>query len=429
MSDIPNRQAYGTYAVTYDPGYKNKPWVVKGPPVCAGEDRIRLGYETQKEAAKAASEFTKLRTKNKEATKGNRATYSPAEIREMQACFSLYKAAGLPREMMYYLMLGIHYASKADGDIGKQVDTYVADLKENGRSEDYTRGVKRRLQRFSYAFSGTPVDQIDVDAVNQYLKSLKDQKGNNASIAEKGHVREALSAFFSSLVLADKLGRNPVKGTLKFTVKQEPADEEFKIIRLKTVKELFEFLETYTGIKGDQKPGFLVPYFVFCLLLAVRCWAHGNELATLSKNTTEAFKWPGKIKVYTKDSRTDSRKMQIRFITIFAHVAAWFYKYPLSEYPIFFVGFKKEVEFVKAKFGITENAMRHTGLSGLAGLSKVMKWVAHEGGTSVEMLDERYLHVAFADGLVGLFEIFPSGVDVNQFREEYRNLKPWSKFV
>lgn len=78
--------------------------------------------------------------------------------------------------------------------------------------------------------------------------------------------------------------------------------------------------------------------------------------------------------------------------------------------------FKTHIEFVRNKFGIPPNAFRHVGISAYVGLTNDLGWVAKQAGTSVEMIDERYLHAAKAGQLTDLFQIYPSDTDEAAYR-------------
>lgn len=159
------------------------------------------------------------------------------------------------------------------------------------------------------------------------------------------------------------------------------------------LRELFAFLETYTGNpRAPRKPGFLVPYFALATFAGLRpsvpdgeIWKIG-QLADASRVIDPDL---GVIRIPPEIAKTDT----VRQVKIRPNLAAWLARYPLRDYPIVVPNMPVQVSTVRKKFAFTDDVLRHTWISAHVAKFKSLGEAALEAGNSEAIIKSHYLNL------------------------------------
>lgn len=159
------------------------------------------------------------------------------------------------------------------------------------------------------------------------------------------------------------------------------------------LRELFAFLETYTGSPHrPRKPGFLCPYFYLATFAGLRpsvpdgeIWKIG-QLDDVSRIIDADV---GVIRIPPEIAKTDT----VRQVKIRPNLAAWLARYPLKDYPIVVPNMPVQVSTVRKKFAFVDDVLRHTWISAHVAKFKSLGEAALEAGNSEAIIKSHYLNL------------------------------------
>jgi hypothetical protein len=177
------------------------------------------------------------------------------------------------------------------------------------------------------------------------------------------------------------------------------------------LRELFEFLEAYTGGARRAHPaGFLVPYFALATFAGLRPSIPDGEIWKIGKLKDAARVIDaslGVIRIPPEIAKTDS----VRQVKIRANLAAWLQRYPLAKHPIIVPNLQALVTAVRTRFGLTDDVLRHTWISAHVATFKSLGDAALEAGNSESIIRKHYLNLVSEAEAQAFWNIVPGALD------------------
>ena len=261
--------------------------------------------------------------------------------------------------------------------------------KEEGKgiiSSRQYESIRLELNRFDAAFQGALLGEITTDSINRFLD------GQVTSLKTWNNRRGYLNTFFRFCLEMDWRVHNPIDKVPLHRIKGQRGTAE--TLSAEQAMELMRFLETYDGLTENQrkagvkgKPGIMVNFFSLCLFAGVRPdWMDG-EIAKLKSDDIDLD--AGAIRIEPEVSKVNER----RTIQIQPNLDQWLRRYPLSEYPLIRPGFPRMYPYVRKKFGLGHDVLRHTFISMLVGKFRSVGDAALQAGNSEAVIRKYYLDV------------------------------------
>lgn len=266
----------------------------------------------------------------------------------------------------------------------RAIDSFLA-AKEAHVSPLVSRDYKRALDALETAFPAAHVHTLTTEQLQDYIETQ--------GLGPKGwnNLRGNLHAFFEYCRRPPRNWRldNPVAPVQKFKIARGIPE----IMPVESVRELFKFLEGYSGgPRSKAKPGCLVPYFALCTFAGIRPAVPGGEVWKIG-NVADPAKIidleNGVIRIGPDIAKTKD----LRQVTIQPNLRAWLERYPLSKYPIIVRNMQAMVTDVRKRFSIGEDVLRHTFVSNHVARLRSLGGTALESGNSERIIRKHYLRM------------------------------------
>lgn len=240
-------------------------------------------------------------------------------------------------------------------------------------------------EKFAKECGSTKLPAIGTGDVVAFLRKrgLSGKAWNNT--------RADLNAFFEWAMKPSLkwIVSNPVQQVDKFEVARKVPE----IMSSKQVRELFTFLETYTGNpKSPLEAGCLVPYFSLATFAGIRPAINGGELVRIAKleNRDRVIDLEtGVIRISPEVAKTK----HVRQIVIQPNLLAWLKHYPLKKFPVLPRNAIDLISEVRAKFSIGHDVLRHTFISMHVARFRSLGDTALQAGNSESMIKTHYLNL------------------------------------
>jgi hypothetical protein len=278
-------------------------------------------------------------------------------------------------------------------------DAFEADRRMHVRPVTL-RDYKLTLDDFRAAAKATHVHLVKTADVLAFLAARKvgPKRWNN--------LRGDLHAFFEFCKASPRqwTQENPVATVTKYKLPRGvPAIESAARVR-----ELFAFLETYTGHGTKQHPsGFLVPYFALATFAGLRPSAQEGELWRIGKMkdlSRVVDLTLGVIRLGPEIAKT----RDVRQIKVQPNLGSWLAKYPLNKFPLYVANMEKSVGAVRQRFGLGKDVLRHTWISMHVAQFGSIGQAALEAGNSERMTKKHYLNLVSQAEAADFWSIEPS---------------------
>ena len=105
-----------------------------------------------------------------------------------------------------------------------------------------------------------------------------------------------------------------------------------------------------------------------------------------------------------------SKVHEIRQVTIQPNLAAWLVQFPPSKFPIVPPNARRMIQKVRAKFGLTQDVLRHTFISMHVAKFKSLGDAALQAGNSEVMIRRHYYNVVCEADAAAFWAIAPGAV-------------------
>jgi hypothetical protein len=269
------------------------------------------------------------------------------------------------------------------------------------RSLKQCRSVWSQFKGYISALHGgdIPVHEITRAMIVGFLERTDDPKTFNNWHSE-------LNRFFDFCLDQDRMWvtQNWVATIKRARISDTSAPE---VLSLQKVRDLLTYVATFpgTGKRRPGKPGQLAPYFALALFAGIRTDDDG-ELVKIAKSPDAFTKI---IDLRTKVIRVPpiiSKTGQLRPIKIRPCLDAWLKAFPG---PILPTGYDKDIAYVRKKFSIGRDVLRHTWYSMNVIAFRSVADAALEGGSSEAIVRKHYLNMAHhtEEEAKQFWEIFP----------------------
>jgi integrase len=154
----------------------------------------------------------------------------------------------------------------------------------------------------------------------------------------------------------------------------------------------------------ENHGGALVPFIALCLFAGIRPDLYEGEISKLDPKDVRLD--TGVIHIEPEVSKVRMK----RNITIQPNLAAWLKAYPLDEFPIMPVGFKRLRLKFRKQFALSHDILRHTFISMFVGKFRSMGDAALQAGNSEAIIRKHYLDLKSAEEAGQFFSILPKKV-------------------
>jgi integrase len=166
-----------------------------------------------------------------------------------------------------------------------------------------------------------------------------------------------------------------------------------QILTAGQVRELFAYLETYSGpARCGYRAGYLVPYFALATFAGIRPSVSNGELRELHDRADKSRVIDEKIGVIRMTPEL-TKTNSLRQITIQPNLAAWLRRYPAKEWPIMVDNMVDHVAPVRKHFKLGNDVLRHTFVSMHVARWKSMGGTALEAGNSETIIKKHYFNL------------------------------------
>jgi integrase len=361
-----------------------------------GNERIRKRFATREEAV-----GEKIRLEVQAANLGEiraiNTRMTPEQVAEAEAAFRRINGKPLGEVVDWYLAnFRPPCVTKPAKDA---VKAYVA-ARRGEVERVHLDDVERKLDILLGWFPDAAVHEMKADQIDAKMRA------RDWAAKTWNNVRGCFNAFFD--FCCDDVRRWASENPMAKIAQRKVARGLPQIETAAKIKELFAYLETYTGgTRRPHQPGFLVPYFALGTFAGLRpsipdgeIWKIG-QLPDLSRTVhTEV----GAIKLSPEIAKTDS----VRQVKIRPTLAAWLAKYPLTKYPICVRNMQALVTEVRKKFDLSDDVLRHTWISAHVATFKSIGEAAIEAGNSESIIRIHYLNIMSEAEAAAFWAVVPA---------------------
>jgi hypothetical protein len=151
----------------------------------------------------------------------------------------------------------------------------------------------------------------------------------------------------------------------------------------------------------ENHGGKLVPFIALCLFAGIRPDLYEGEISKLNPKSVRLD--TGVIHIEPEVSKVRMK----RIITIQPNLAAWLQAYPLDDFPIMPVGFRRLRLKFRKHFKLSHDILRHTFISMYVGKFRSMGDAALQAGNSEAIIRKHYLDLKSTAEAEQFFGILP----------------------
>ncbi|HVS52900.1 MAG TPA: hypothetical protein VHD62_11155 [Opitutaceae bacterium] len=364
-------------------------------------ERIRKKFKSRDEAIGERNRLAVLAANTDSGTRAINTRLTVGQVAEAESAFARLGEKSLSTAVEWFLTT--YRPPVTQQNLLSAKTAFIADRKQHVRPMTL-RDYEATLTDF-VAFAANKVSNVHDATTGIVLDFLESRK---VGAKRWNNLRGDLSAFFEWCKTPPRqwTRENPVVPVKKFKVVRSVPEIE-SAARL---KDLFAFLETYTGDYGMPQPaGFLVPYFALATFAGLRPSVVEGEifkigqLADVSKVIDLDL---GVIRVTPHLAKTKD----VRQITIQPNMRQWLLNYPVRDFPICVPNLKVHVTNVRERWGLKgkDDVLRHTFISMHVAKFKSVGEAALQAGNSEAMLKRHYLNLVSESEAAEFWSIVPS---------------------
>ena len=295
------------------------------------------------------------------------------------------------REVLeFYLQ---HHESVSTVALGQALADYAhereRELKDQALSVAQSKRLAQELNRFGRTMGAeTMINRLSAPQVHAYLRrehapaeGAAPKYSNKTYNNRRGYVMH----FFNWCVQRQYLVANPLAGTKPFRKRRartSSGQPSIQIISAKKAAEMMDYVEHNHGAR-------LVPYVALCLFAGIRPgWKEGEgEISRFSADFISMD--DGLIRMPGRATKTGKpRDVRIR-----PNLRAWLNEYPISDYPILCVNFRKRLKHLREHFELGHDVLRHTCISMLVTDTRSVSDAALQAGNTENIIWANYLRL------------------------------------
>ena len=380
----------------------SRAWRVSGT---INGERIRRNFKTREEAI-AERQVLEIKRKNTAQDLKTIATrLTPEQNREAEHAFRMLQGRNPSLTFAVQYLLEHYREPETEKSLSDAIQEYF-----DKRSRDEEKGIisypqyqtiRKELRRFDEAFSGVLLGEITSAAINELLE------GKDISLKTWNNRRGYLNTFFRFCQDRNWRTENPIDKVAHHRIRGRRGTAETQTA--KQAESLMRFLETYDGLTDRQhksgaegKPGVLVNFFALCLFAGIRPDWKDGEISKLRSEDIDVE--TGVILIEPQVSKVNEK----RTVQIQPNLDQWLRRYPLSEYPIFSLGFPRMYKDVRQSFSLGHDVLRHTFISMLVGKFRSVGDASLQAGNSEAVIRRYYLDVKSVAEAESFWNVYPT---------------------
>lgn len=358
--------------------------------------RVRMRFET-KDLAMGEKNRLEVRAANSNEGVASRNTrLSDSQLSDAEA--AIHRLGGKPLSEAVEWYLANYRPPSVAKLLSAAVPVFIADRKAKVEAV-YLAQLERALKNLSTWFPQSMVHEVSGAAIAERIlnRGWGPKSWNNECSTYRSFFDFCRHDFRRWCTV------NPMA-----LIEPRPIARGLPVIETATrIRELFEYLETYTGTaRRPHKPGFLVPYFALATFAGLRPSVPGGEIWKIGKLADVSRVIDsnvGVIRISPEIAKTDS----VRQVKIRPNLAAWLARYPLRDYPITMPNLKNFLAEIRKKFALSDDVLRHTWISAHVAKFKSMGEAALEAGNSEAIIKSHYLNLMSEAETEAFWSILP----------------------
>jgi integrase len=274
---------------------------------------------------------------------------------------------------------------------------YLADVlrRHNGNtlSKRQWLSIGREMARAEIHFGADELlANISKSRLQEYLRATSSV--HNYSNKTWNNRRGYFTTFFHYCINENWVDHNPAVLLAKYK-RRELKRSTPVILRTSEARTLMTAVESLEG-------GRLVPFFVLCLFCGIRPDWKDGEIARVG--ITDVKLEEQKIKLRSDQTKTKKP----REIMLQPNVVDWLRTYPIEQFPIKAVNFRKLYLRVRKQLALKHDVLRHTYCSMLVGKFRSVGDTALQAGNSENIIWADYLDLVDKTEAEAFWEIRPS---------------------
>ena len=240
-----------------------------------------------------------------------------------------------------------------------------------------------------------PIAELTTPVLQDYLRETTLGRDGSRTFSNKtwNNRRGYLTSFFEYCVSENWLDVNPAT-RIKNYKKNDLAHGSIVTLTAAEATALMEFLEDFQG-------GRMVPFFAICLFCGVRPDWQKGEISRLRPEQVDLA--AGRI--HFRETQTKTKKPRVTQLQ--PNVVDWLRAYPLEEFPILAVNFKKLYLKLRKDFALAHDVLRHTYCSMLVGKFRSVGDAALQAGNTEGVVWAKYLNLVPESEAEAFWEIRP----------------------
>jgi hypothetical protein len=354
--------------------------------------RIRKNFKTREEAGadKAAMELSA-----EQAASGLRSISTCLTIEQVRESEAAFQRLGTrSRSLSFYLDYALtNYRDPVnDKPVVEAAREYLAlrelDHKQGHLSHRQFTSFRCELRALETKFQGTLVSELTAATLTEFFKR------GQVSKKSYNNRRGLIGAFLKyCLQVKDWIAVNPIDkvphyrglGHRRGSAPTLTADQ---------CAEIMKWAEENDG-------GKLVPFIALCLFAGIRPDLYEGEISKLDPKSVRLD--TGVIHIEPEVSKVRMK----RIITIQPNLTAWLQAYPLDDFPIMPVGFRRLRLKFRKHFKLSHDVLRHTFISMFVGKFRSMGDAALQAGNSEAIIRKHYLDLKNPAEAEEFFSILP----------------------
>jgi hypothetical protein len=354
--------------------------------------RIRKNFKSREEAA---SDKASMEIGAEQAASGLRSISTSLTIEQVREAEAAFQRLGeRSRSLSFYLDYALtNYRDPVnDKPVVEAAREYLAlreaDHNQGHLSHRQFTSFRCELRALETTFQGKLVSELTAATLTEFFKR------GQVSKKSYNNRRGLIGAFLKHcLLVKDWIAVNPIDkvphhrglGHRRGSAATLTADQ---------CAEIMKWAEENDG-------GALVPFIALCLFAGIRPDLYEGEISKLDPKSVRLDM--GVIHIEPEVSKVRMK----RNITIQPNLAAWLQAYPLDDFPIMPVGFKRLRLKFRKHFKLSHDILRHTFISMFVGKFRSMGDAALQAGNSEAIIRKHYLDLKSSAEAEEFFAILP----------------------
>ena len=357
--------------------------------------RVRKNFSTraEAEAERQALKLAQIQAETGVRTAATRLTDD--QLKEAEGAF--LRLEGRTRSLSFYLDYALtNYRDPVnDKPVAEAAKEYLAlreaDHKQGHLSHRQFTSFRCELRALGVTFRGKLVSELTAAALTEFFK--RDQVSKKSYNNRRGLIGSFLKYC---LQVKDWIAVNPIDRVPHYRGIGHRRGSA-PTLTAEQCAEIMQWAEENHG-------GALVPFVALCLFAGIRPDLYEGEISKLDPKDVRLD--TGVIHIEPEVSKVRMK----RNITIQPNLAAWLKAYPLDQFPIMPVGFRRLRLKFRKQFALSHDILRHTFISMFVGKFRSMGDAALQAGNSEAIIRKHYLDLKSPEEAGQFFGILPKRI-------------------